>query len=391
MLDNIRHVWQRWTEVTPTNSLYDRTLLWCYFLLLLVGLIAVTSASVDINQARQLGLMSKQGAFVLLSISVVLLVSQIPMWIFENKKVVLSLVGFAILLLTLTLIFGKKVNGAVRWIQLGPINFQASEFAKLAILCYLASYCSRQYERIHLSPYSIIIPTFFVLIFMLFFRAQSDTGSLVIVAAFDVAMLLFAGVRSIQFWAIAPIALLGIFANISGSSYKMDRIIGFLDPFGTYQDQGLQQSESLFAIASGGMNGVGLGSSIGKLGNLPEQHTDFIMAIIGEEFGWLGILTIILLVLLLSYRIFTISFESFKLNERYKGFLAFGIGLWIFGQSFANLGVMSSLLPTKGLTFPLVSYGGSSLVAISIAIAFVLRIDYENRFARIGSAKRKVE
>lgn len=389
MLEIIKQKWDSWVAITPANALYDRTLLWVYFLLLSIGLIAVTSASADLSQEEILGLASKQITFVLLSISAVLLISQIPMWFLENKKVVWATILLTLGLMILTLIIGKKVNGAVRWIQFGPINFQASELAKLVIIGYMASYCSRQYERIFTRPFSIFYPGLVVGIFILLFWRQSDTGSLVIATGLMIAMLLLAGIRIMQFLFIIPFGLVAFWAYIGNADYRLNRFIGFLDPFGTYQEQGLQQSESLFAISSGGLNGVGLGSSIGKLNNLPEKHTDFIMAIIGEEFGFLGLFVIMLLVLLLSFRIFKIAFESFQLTERYKGFFAFGVGLWIFGQSFANLGVMSSLLPAKGLTFPFVSYGGSSILVMSIAIAIVLRIDYENRFARIGSAKRK--
>lgn len=389
MWDNIKQKWAMLTEITPVNSLYDRTLLWGYFLLLAVGVIAVTSASVDINKASELGLFGRQVIFVLMSISVVLLFSQIPIWFMEHKKTVIWGLVITLLLLGITCLFGKKVNGAVRWIQLGPVNFQASEFAKLAIISYLASYCSRQYERIHISPISALVPTIMIGAFLFAFKFQSDTGSIFIASALMVAMFFLAGMRKIQFLAIAPIAIIGGIAYLSGADYRLGRFIGFLDPFGTYEEQGLQQSESLFSLSSGGINGVGLGNSIGKLGNLPEQHTDFIMAIVGEEFGFLGLLAIVFLLLLVSFRIFKIAFESFQLTERYKGFFTFGVGLWFFGQSFANLGVMSSALPAKGLTFPFVSYGGSSLIAISLAFGFVLRIDYENRLSRIGSAKRK--
>ncbi|OOR98450.1 hypothetical protein B0187_08365 [Haemophilus paracuniculus] len=389
MWENIKQKWAVWTEITPPNALYDRTLLWGYFLLLTVGIIAVTSASVDITKASELGLISKQAIFAFISISVVMLSSQIPIWIMENKKTVFLVLFGTLILLFLTVMIGKKVNGAIRWIQLGPINFQASEFAKLAIISYLASYCSRQYERIHLSPISALVPTVVIVAFLVAFNFQSDTGSIVISCALTMAMFLLAGMRKIQFVALSPVAIIGGIAYLSGADYRLGRLVGFLDPFGTYEQQGLQQSESLFALSSGGINGVGLGNSIGKLGNLPEQHTDFIMAIIGEEFGFLGLLVIVFLVLLISFRIFKIAYESFQLTERYKGYLAVGIGLWFFGQSFGNLGVVSSALPAKGLTFPFVSYGGSSLIAISIALGFVLRIDYENRLARIGSAKRK--
>lgn len=387
-LQNIKKNYDEWTRITPQGLLYDRALFWLFVILLLIGLMAVTSASIPYSSRLfndPFYFAKRDAIYVLLSLLTCYISLQISssQWEKWHAKIFL----FSVILLLLVPFIGTSVNGAKRWISLGILNFQPAEFAKLALTCFLASYFTRRYDEVRSRHVSIFKPFIVMLVLGCFLLLQPDLGSTVVLFIIMSGMLFIVGAKILQF--VGLIALGGILFVwlVLTASYRLKRFIGFLEPFKDPYGTGFQLTNSLIAFGRGEITGEGLGNSIQKLDYLPEAHTDFIMAIIGEEFGFIGILIVILLLGLLIFRAMKIGRESLMLEQRFRGFFALGIGFWIFFQGFVNLGMALGILPTKGLTFPLVSYGGSSIIIMSATIGILLRIDHENRLFRIGQAR----
>ena len=387
-LQNIKKNYDEWTRITPQGLLYDRALFWLFVILLLIGLVSVTSASIPYSSRLfndPFYFAKRDAIYVLLSlltcyISLHISSSQWEKW---HAKIFL----FSVILLLLVPFIGTSVNGAKRWISLGILNFQPAEFAKLALTCFLASYFTRRYDEVRSRHLSIFKPLIVMLVLGCFLLLQPDLGSTVVLFIIMSGMLFIVGAKILQF--VGLIALGGILFVwlVLTASYRLKRFTGFLEPFKDPYGTGFQLTNSLMAFGRGEITGEGLGNSIQKLDYLPEAHTDFIMAIIGEEFGFIGIFIVILLLGLLIFRAMKIGRESLMLEQRFRGFFALGIGFWIFFQGFVNLGMALGMLPTKGLTFPLVSYGGSSIIIMSATIGILLRIDHENRLFRIGQVR----
>ena len=387
-LQNIKKNYDEWTRITPQGLLYDRALFWLFVILLLIGLVAVTSASIPYSSRLfndPFYFAKRDAIYVLLSLLTCYISLQISssQWEKWHAKIFL----FSVILLLLVPFIGTSVNGAKRWISLGILNFQPAEFAKLALTCFLASYFTRRYDEVRSQHVSVVKPLIVMLVLGCFLLLQPDLGSTVVLFIIMSGMLFIVGAKILQF--VGLIALGGILFVwlVLTASYRLKRFTGFLEPFKDHYGTGFQLTNSLIAFGRGEITGEGLGNSIQKLDYLPEAHTDFIMAIIGEEFGFIGILIVILLLGLLIFRAMKIGRESLMLEQRFRGFFALGIGFWIFFQGFVNLGMALGMLPTKGLTFPLVSYGGSSIIIMSATIGILLRIDHENRLFRIGQAR----
>lgn len=390
MLERFKTEWDKWIRLTPTNSLYDRTLIWLFFGLLVIGFVMVISASIPVSTRLNndpFYFAVRDGMYLAASLFAFVVVVQIPTESWEKRNVAFFLIS--LLFLIVVLVFGRNVNGATRWIPLGPINFQSAELAKLAIICYFASFYVRKYDEMRTKRASFIRPMVILAIFGILLLLQPDLGSTFVLFVLTFAMLFIMGARILQFLFLGIAAAILFAFLVLTSEYRLKRVTSFMDPFADAYGDGFQLSNSQMAFGQGEFWGQGLGNSVQKLEYLPEAHTDFVMAVVGEEFGFIGIVAIVILLVSLALRALKISKDALKLEERFRGFLAFGIAIWIFLQGFVNLGVASGLLPTKGLTFPLVSYGGSSLVIMSIAIAILLRIDYENRLALIGHAQIK--
>lgn len=387
MLETLKNEWQKWAVLTPQNSLYDRTLIWLFIGLLMIGFVMVTSASIPVSTRLfddPFHFAIRDGFYVIAAMLACAFFVQIPSKSWEKYNVWFFV--SALILLIVTLFIGKNVNGATRWIPIGPINFQPAELAKLAVICYFASFYVRKFDEMRKHKASFWRPMAILVLFSLLLLAQPDLGSTVVIFILTFAMLFIMGAKKLQFvfLIIAGLILFGLL--VLTSPYRVKRMTSFMDPFADAYGDGFQLSNSQMAFGQGEWFGRGLGNSVQKLEYLPEAHTDFVMAVVAEEFGLFGISLIVLLLVALTIRALKISREALILDEKFKGFFAFGIGVWIFLQGFVNLGVASGLLPTKGLTFPLVSYGGSSLVIMAIAIAVLLRIDHENRLERIGHA-----
>ncbi|WP_439290914.1 putative lipid II flippase FtsW [Lonepinella koalarum] len=387
---NLKESYQRWTTITPSNVLYDRTLLWLFVILLFIGFIMVTSASIPVGTRNELDpfYYAKRDAMnVVLSFIVCYFFLKVPMDKWEKYYMWVFFISIILLVAVAIPGIGKSVNGARRWLPFPLFSFQPAEFAKLALICFLASYFTRRYDEVRSRKLSAVKPFLVVGVMGAFLLLQPDLGSTVVLFVITFGLLFIVGAHFLQFVLLMGLGVVLFVWLVLTSAYRLKRLTGFMDPFQDPYGTGFQLSNSLMAFGRGEFFGEGLGNSIQKLEYLPEAHTDFVMAVMGEEFGFLGILLMVFLLAALVFRAMKIGKESLLLEQRFKGFFAFGISFWIFFQGFVNLGMALGLLPTKGLTFPLVSYGGSSVIIMSISIAILLRIDHENRLMRGGHAR----
>lgn len=366
---------------------YDQPLIWVVVTLLLWGLVMVYSASIAMPDNPKFSLYTHTH-FVMrhaMSISVglvaALLAFQVPIDRWEKAAPWLFIVSLLFLIAVLLPFIGKGVNGARRWISLGVINFQPSEFAKLAVLLYAANYMDRKMavkERFFLAVLPMAVAVAVVGLLLL---AEPDMGAFMVIAVIAMGILFLGGVNARMFFLIALILVIAFGLMIALSDWRRERIFAYLDPWTEKHalGKGYQLSHSLIAFGRGEIFGVGLGGSVEKLHWLPEAHTDFLLAVIGEEFGLVGVFLIIGFFLWLTRRIMNIGRQAIALDRIFAGLVAQGIGIWVGFQSFINMGVNLGALPTKGLTLPLMSYGGSAILMNLVALSVVLRIDYENR------------
>ena len=310
-----------------------------------------------------------------------LAVAQIPVAFWERHAWLVFLVALALLVVVLVPGIGKVVNFSRRWIPLGIMNFQPSEFAKLAIAMYAASYMVRKMdvkENFVQAVWPMVVALVFVGVLLL---RQPDMGAFIVIATIAMGILFLGGVNGRMFFLIAAVIVATFALIIAFDDLRRERILAYLDPWNPKYVQGkaYQLTHSLIAIGRGEIFGQGLGASVEKLHYLPEAHTDFLLAVIGEELGFIGVACVIVAFFWLTRRIFHIGRQSIALDRVFAGLYAQGIGIWFGGQAFINMGVNLGVLPTKGLTLPLMSYGGSAIVMNLVALAIVIRIDVENR------------
>ncbi len=366
-------------------ELNDYILIFITTLLLSISLVMVYSASLDtssnskITSYNGLYYIVRHASFIGIGLVLSVIAYYIPISFFEKFSLPLFGIGALSLILLLIPGIGREVNGATRWVSLGPVNFQPSELVKLLTVLYAADYINRKrhiLDNIKLSfiPILVVILTISFLLLQ-----QPDFGAFIVIAFISFSILFLGGVRLKGFFSLIAIAVVGVVFIIISSPYRLARVMGFLDPWSDPYGKGYQLSHSLIAFGRGEITGVGLGKSIEKLFYLPEAHTDFIMAVIGEELGMLGVFTVIGLFAIFVYRAFQIGNYAHILQRDYPSLVAKGIGLWFGFQAFINIGVNIGLLPTKGLTLPLMSFGGSGIVVNLIAVGILLRIDADNR------------
>ena len=377
--------WQQlveWFKPSTSQALYDRVLLTVSLALLAFGFIMVSSASLptaDRLTGNPFHFATRHGIYIVISLLVMLASLRIPTTLWNEHSGKLLLVGLAMLLVVL--VVGHEVNGSQRWIKVGPITVQVAEMAKLFFYVYMASYLARREDEVREAIKGFIKPLALLFIAAVLLLMQPDFGTVVVLSATTVAMLFLAGAKLWQFFAVFITCVLAMILLIIVEPYRMQRFLTFLepekDPFGA----GYQLMQSLIAFGQGQFSGAGLGNSIQKLQYLPEAHTDFIMAVVAEELGFVGVMGVIAVVLMLVWRALIIGRRCLMVDQRYGGYLAYGIGVWFSIQAFVNIGVASGALPTKGLTLPLVSYGGTSLVVSALAIGLLLRIDHERRMS----------
>jgi cell division protein FtsW len=355
--------------------------------LLMWGMVMVYSASIAMpdnprfSRYTHTHFLTRHVLSIFVGCIMALLAFQVRMETWE--KVARPLFVFALILLALVLVpfIGKGVNGARRWIALGVMNFQPSELAKLATIIYAADYMVRKMdvkERFFRAVWPMGAAVALAGVFLL---AEPDMGAFMVIAIIAMGILFLGGVNARMFFLIFGVLVGAFVLMIAASPWRRERIFAYLDPFSAEHalGKGYQLSHSLIAIGRGEVWGVGLGGSVEKLHWLPEAHTDFLLAVIGEEFGLVGVSLVIFLFLWLSRRIMVIGRQSIALDKVFSGLVAQGVGIWIGFQAFINMGVNLGALPTKGLTLPLMSYGGSAIVLNLVAIAIVLRIDSENK------------
>lgn len=360
----------------------DPWLLLSGLFLLALGLLMVASASMPIAD-RQLGqpfyFLIRQGIYVGIGLMFGALIFLLPLEAWYRLRAVLLLTTFGLLSMVLIPGIGKEVNGSMRWIGLGFINVQVSEIAKLLALVYLAGYLQQHADALKTSTMAMIRPMMVLAIMVVLLLLEPDFGAAVVLLATALTMIFLAGV-SIWRFAILQLASIAVMtALLYASPYRRARLVGFLDPWADPFNSGFQLTQSLIAIGRGEVFGVGLGASVQKLFYLPEAYTDFLFAILAEELGLVAVVVIISLYVVIVWRAFAIAARAEWLDMRFAACLAYGIGLWFGIQALVNMGVNMGVLPTKGLTLPLMSYGGSSMVAMCVALAVLLRIDVETQ------------
>ena len=365
----------------------DQALVWVIVALVLWGMVMVYSASIAMPDNPRFAryshthFLTRHIISIVIGCSVALLAFQVPIDRWDQWARPLFVLSLILLVIVLVPFIGKGVNGARRWISLGVINFQPSELAKLATIIYAANYMVRKMEVKEkffraVWPMGVAVGLAGVLLL-----AEPDMGAFLVLATIAMGILFLGGVNAKMFFLILTV-LLGAFAMmIAASPWRRERIFAYLDPFDAQHalGKGYQLSHSLIAFGRGEVFGVGLGGSVEKLHWLPEAHTDFLLAVIGEELGLIGVLVAIGLFLWMTRRIMVIGRQAIALDRVFAGLLAQGVGIWMGFQAFINMGVNLGALPTKGLTLPLMSYGGSAIMMNLVALAIVLRVDHENR------------
>ena len=381
---------------TPTAPVqiagFDRALVWVTVALLMWGLIMVYSASVAMPDNPKFAryahthFLTRHVLSLIVAFVVAVLAFQVPMATWEKVAPWLFVLSLVLLMLVLVPFIGKGVNGARRWITLGFMNFQPSELAKFAVLLYAADYMVRKMDVKERFFRAVMPMAIAIAVVGLLLLAEPDMGAFMVISVIAMGILFLGGVNARMFFVIAAVVVVAFALMVMLSDWRRERIFAYLDPWSEKYSmgKGYQLSHSLIAFGRGEIFGVGLGGSIEKLHWLPEAHTDFLMAVIGEEFGLIGVLVVIGLFMWMTRRIMHIGRQSIALDRLFAGLTAQGIGIWIGFQTFINIGVNLGALPTKGLTLPLMSYGGSAILMNLISLALVLRIDYENRLLMRG-------
>ena len=393
---------------------FDVSLLWMVVLMTAFSLVMIYSASIAYAASEggnQFSFVSKQAMFVGASVLGCLGLSLLSMSFW--RKIIPFYFAFSAILLVVVLFVGREINGATRWIHIGPLNLQPTELFKLATVLYLSSLFTRREEVLRsmdslglkplfvglfnafMCPFSkearqktwqklkkfknILLPIVMIALGLVFVMAQPDFGSFVVIVSITMGMLFLAGFPWKYFAVLVLSVLGGMGVMILAAPYRMARVSAFLDPWGDPLGKGYQLTHSLMAIARGEWFGQGLGASLEKRFYLPEAHTDFIFAVIGEEFGFVGLCILVFCYGWLVMRAFSIGKQARDSGLTFSAYVANGIGIWIGIQSFFNIGVNIGILPTKGLTLPLMSYGGSAVAVMLVCVTLLLRVDYENR------------
>ena len=363
---------------------FDPGLIWSAIFLLGLGLIMVYSASISIAETSRgdgyaAYFLVRQTIYLLVGLFIGLIAFQIPMRLWQKYSLYPFLIGMALLVLVLIPGIGNEVNGSRRWLSLFVVNLQPSEFMKLFIVMYVASYTVKR--AAYLDHFRRgFLPIFMVMVMLgILLLKEPDLGAFVVITAIVMAILFLGGMSLKLFGGIIGALLVSVLALIWLEPYRLQRIISTLKPFDDEFGKGYQLSHSLMAFGRGGWEGVGLGGSVEKLSYLPEAHTDFLLAVIAEELGFIGVMIVVILFAWLVIRAFVIGRQAATRERFFPALVAQGIGVWIGIQAFINMGVNMGILPTKGLTLPLMSFGGSGLVANCIALAILSRIDWENR------------
>jgi cell division protein FtsW len=364
---------------------FDQALIWTTALLLAAGLVMVYSASIAIAEGSRISAhqptfyLARHALFALVGLGCAAAAFQVPMRLWQRAALWLFLLGAALLVLVLVPGVGREVNGSQRWISLHFATLQPSEFMKLFAVLYAADYTVRKAAHMD-SLRRGFLPMFIVMmVIAALLLLEPDFGAVVVITVIAMGVLFLGGMNWKLFAGLLGLLVSGFVALILASPYRLQRVIGFMDPWADPYGKGYQLSHALIAFGRGEWLGVGLGGSVEKLFYLPEAHTDFLLAVIAEELGFIGVIAIVAAYAWIVARAFMIGRRAASLERPFAALVAQGIGLWIGMQAIINVGVNTGMLPTKGLTLPLLSFGGSSLVATCCALAVLLRVDWENR------------
>ena len=364
---------------------YDRTLVWLSVLLLGLGIVMVYSSSIAIAEAgRNTGYqptyyLVRHCVFVAAGILLALFAFQIPMRLWQQAAPYFFICGLVLLVLVLIPGIGREVNGSRRWISLSAMNIQPSELMKVFVVLYAADYTVRKAAFMH-SLRRGFMPMFFVMLATGgLLLLEPDFGAFAVITVIAMGILFLGGMNWRLFAGLLVMLVIGFVLLIWTSPYRMQRIAGFMDPWSDPYGRGYQLSHALIAFGRGEWFGVGLGASVEKLFYLPDAHTDFLLAVIAEELGFVGVAAIVIMFAWIVLRAFAIGRRAAMVERYFASLVAQGVGLWIGVQAIINMGVNMGLLPTKGLTLPLLSFGGSAIATTCVALAILLRIDWENR------------
>ena len=374
------------------DSSLDQALLWSALLLGAIGLVMVYSASIAMAEAERFTgfrasyFLTRHAVYVAAGLAVAVALFRVPIWVWQRASPWLFMLGTVMLVVVLIPGLGREVNGARRWIGLGVATLQPSEVMKLLVVLYAADYTVRKaafmddFRKGFLPMLAVM-----TLIAALLLR-EPDFGALVVITTIAMAILFLGGLNWRLFAGLAVLLPAAFVVLIVSSPYRLQRILGFMDPWADAYGRGYQLSHSLIAFGRGEWLGVGLGASVEKLFYLPEAHTDFLLAVIAEELGFAGVFVVISLFLFLIHRAFAVGRQAASLERYYAALVAQGIGVWLAVQAFINMGVNMGLLPTKGLTLPLLSFGNNSIVVTCMALAILVRVDWENRHLMKGGS-----
>jgi cell division protein FtsW len=376
----------------PRELGIDHGVLWPALLLAALGLVMVYSASIAMAEAerytgfRSSYFLGRHALYLAVGFCAAAVLYRVPMWVWQKAAPWLFALGSLLLVAVLIPGIGREVNGSRRWIPFGLASFQPSELMKLFVVLYAADYTVRKaafmddFRKGFLPMFAVMTLTAALLL------REPDFGALVVVTLIAMAILFLGGLNWRLFAGLAALLALAFVVLIVSSPYRVQRIVGFMDPWSDAYGKGYQLSHSLIAFGRGEWLGVGLGASVEKLFYLPEAHTDFLLAVIAEELGFAGVAAVITLFLFLVHRAFAVGRQAASLERYYAALVAQGIGVWLAAQALINMGVNMGLLPTKGLTLPLLSFGGTGIVVNCIAVAILLRIDHENRYLMKGGS-----
>lgn len=387
------HFQPRWFSLPTHGAMpFDPWLLSAAVALILTGFIMITSASMDVAAEKFGGpffFTLRHGFFIALALIGGVIAVRIPLSVWDKYGPLLLLLGFVLLLVVLIPGIGREVNGSRRWIGLGPLNLQASEVAKFCMVVYVGGYLVRRLSEVRTSWKGVVKPVLPLAFFVSLLLAEPDYGAAVVLMGTVMGMIFLGGMRFGQFLLILLCAVGLIMALAVVQPYRLERLKSFQDPWADPFGAGYQLSQAQIAFGRGEWFGTGLGNSVQKLFYLPEAHTDFVYSVLAEEFGLVGALIVVVLYGIMVARIFLIGRQAEKQQQFFMGYVAYGFGFILAGQALINIGVNVGALPTKGLTLPLLSYGGSSLIICTAMIAIVLRIDYELKALRANTRRKQ--
>jgi len=363
--------------------LFDPWIIFLAMSIILLGITMVGSASISIaerNNGAPFYYLYRQLIATGLGFFIGSIVLMLPMKLWEKSGPMILFIGIFLLIMVLIPGFGREINGSARWIPLGVFNLQASELMKLAMVIYLAGYLVRHNDSVKTTMKGFFFPMLIMTLVAVLLLMEPDLGATVVICTTVLGMLFLGGVRLWQFAVLILLMSIAVYLLIVIEPYRLVRIQSFMNPWADPFNSGFQLTQSLIAFGRGELMGVGLGNSIQKLFYLPEAHTDFLFAVLAEELGGIGAITVIALFSALVGRIFYLAKRADRQNQSFSAYMMFGLAIWIGLQAFVNIAVNMGVLPTKGLTLPLMSYGGSSMMVMCIVVALILRAEHESRF-----------